>query len=119
MKTIVNNESSEIIRMFNTEFNDLAEKPDLDLYPAHLQTVIDEVNEWVYDSINNGVYKCGFAKKQGPYDEVLYILLLLYSFVFGCYVLDTSIGFCCDGLLFKWVFLGSTFTCSLRGNLAT
>ncbi|KAJ3686099.1 hypothetical protein LUZ61_015263 [Rhynchospora tenuis] len=71
LKTIVNNESAEIIRMFNTEFNDLAEKPDLDLYPAHLRSAIDEVNDWVYDSINNGVYKCGFAKKQGPYDEAV------------------------------------------------
>ncbi|KAJ4732281.1 Glutathione S-transferase family protein [Rhynchospora pubera] len=71
LKTIVNNESAEIIQMFNTEFNDLAEKPDLDLYPVHLRPAIDEVNEWVYDSINNGVYKCGFAKKQGPYDEAV------------------------------------------------
>ncbi|KAH0453110.1 hypothetical protein IEQ34_017434 [Dendrobium chrysotoxum] len=71
LKTIVNNESSEIIRMFNTEFNEIAENPDLDLYPSHLQAVIDEVNEWVYDTINNGVYKCGFAQKQGPYNEAV------------------------------------------------
>ncbi|KAI0496605.1 hypothetical protein KFK09_022925 [Dendrobium nobile] len=71
LKTIVNNESVEIIRMFNTEFNEIAENPDLDLYPSHLQTVIDGVNEWVYETINNGVYRCGFAKKQGPYDEAV------------------------------------------------
>ncbi|KAF6136847.1 hypothetical protein GIB67_043236, partial [Kingdonia uniflora] len=69
LKTIVNNESSEIIRMFNTEFNDIAEIPTLDLYPSHLQSQIDKINEWVYDGINNGVYKCGFATKQGPYEE--------------------------------------------------
>ncbi|XP_027346741.1 uncharacterized protein LOC113858342 isoform X1 [Abrus precatorius] len=68
-KTIVNNESSEIIRMFNTEFNNVAENPTLDLYPADLKAQIDEINEWIYDSINNGVYKCGFAKKQEPYNE--------------------------------------------------
>ncbi|GFS41436.1 glutathione S-transferase family protein [Actinidia rufa] len=68
LKTIVNNESSELIRMFNTEFNDIAENRDLDLYPPHLQTQINETNEWIYDGINNGVYKCGFAKKQGPYE---------------------------------------------------
>ncbi|GMN62183.1 hypothetical protein TIFTF001_031258 [Ficus carica] len=71
LKTIVSNESAEIIRMFNTEFNDIAENPDLDLYPAHLQASIDQTNEWIYDAINNGVYKCGFAQKQGPYDEAL------------------------------------------------
>ncbi|KAL2344688.1 hypothetical protein Fmac_005973 [Flemingia macrophylla] len=69
LKTIVNNESSEIIRMFNTEFNDIAENPSLDLYPADLKAHIDDINELIYDSINNGVYKCGFAKKQEPYNE--------------------------------------------------
>ncbi|KAJ0041071.1 hypothetical protein Pint_26540 [Pistacia integerrima] len=57
MKTIVNNESSEIIRMFNTEFNDIAENPALDFYPADLRDQIDETNEWIYNGINNGVYK--------------------------------------------------------------
>ncbi|CAO2038525.1 unnamed protein product [Urochloa humidicola] len=71
LKTVVNNESSEIIRMLNTEFNDIAGNPGLDLYPVHLQASIDEINELVYDAINNGVYKCGFAKKQGPYDEAV------------------------------------------------
>ncbi|XP_020588385.1 uncharacterized protein LOC110030144 isoform X1 [Phalaenopsis equestris] len=71
LKTIVNNESSEIIRMFNTEFNEIAENADLNLYPSHLLAAIDEVNELVYNTINNGVYKCGFATKQGPYDEAV------------------------------------------------
>ncbi|XP_042438758.1 glutathionyl-hydroquinone reductase YqjG-like isoform X1 [Zingiber officinale] len=71
LKTIVNNESAEIIRMLNTEFNDIADNPTLDLYPPHMQTKIDELNEWVYDTINNGVYRCGFAKKQGPYNEAV------------------------------------------------
>ena len=69
----MNNESSEILRMMNSQFNDIANNPDLDLYPQHLQAQIDEVNEWVYDRINDGVYKCGFAKKQEPYDEVKYL----------------------------------------------
>lgn len=79
LKTIVNNESSEIIRMFNTEFNHMAENAALDLYPPHLQTRIDETNEWIYDAINNGVYKCGFARKQGPYDEVISLSLYLQA----------------------------------------
>ncbi|XP_024535485.1 uncharacterized protein LOC9636727 [Selaginella moellendorffii] len=68
-KTIVNNENSDIIRMLNSEFNHLAKRPDFDLYPRDLQAKIDEVNAWVYDSINNGVYRCGFATKQKPYEE--------------------------------------------------
>ena len=54
-KTIVNNESSEIIRMFNTAFNDQlpADKAKLDLYPEPLRKEIDELNEWVYDTVNS------------------------------------------------------------------
>lgn len=63
-KTIVNNESSEIIRMFNTEFQQLAKNPQLDLYPAALQKHIDEFNTRMYESINNGVYRAGFARTQ-------------------------------------------------------
>ncbi len=53
--TIVNNESSEIIRMFNTAFNDEipADKAALDIYPEALRKEIDEVNEWVYDTVNS------------------------------------------------------------------
>ena len=66
-KVIVNNESSEIIRMFNSAFNELTGNA-LDFYPEHLRTEIDEVNEFVYHNINNGVYKTGFATTQEAYD---------------------------------------------------
>uniref|UniRef100_A0A1D2AFA8 GST C-terminal domain-containing protein n=1 Tax=Auxenochlorella protothecoides TaxID=3075 RepID=A0A1D2AFA8_AUXPR len=68
-KTIVNNESSEILRIFNSAFNDVATKPELDLYPEDLRAKIDEVNDWVYTYINNGVYRCGFATSQEAYEE--------------------------------------------------
>jgi putative glutathione S-transferase len=65
----VNNESSEIIRMLNSEFDEWAGNPDLDLYPQELREEIDRINERVYDSINNGVYRCGFATSQWAYEE--------------------------------------------------
>ena len=66
--TIVNNESSEIIRMFNAEFQAFAAQPQLDLYPPALRATIDETNAWVYRSINNGVYRSGFARSQRAHE---------------------------------------------------
>jgi putative glutathione S-transferase len=80
-ETIVNNESSEIIRMFYTEFDDLLPEkfreqshPAGGYYPESLKEQIDQFNEWVYDTINNGVYKCGFASSQEAYDKNIDIL---------------------------------------------
>ena len=67
-ETIVNNESSEIIRMFNSAFDDYTES-DLDFYPESLRKEIDAINEIVYHNINNGVYRAGFATTQSAYDE--------------------------------------------------
>jgi len=70
-KTIVNNESSEIIRMLNSEFNEFGETPEqksLDLYPENLRTQIEEINDIVYNGFNNGVYKAGFATSQEAYE---------------------------------------------------
>ncbi|MGD9592402.1 MAG: glutathione S-transferase C-terminal domain-containing protein, partial [Candidatus Berkiella sp.] len=65
--TIVNNESAEIIRMLNSAFNGIAGNQK-DFYPLALQNEIDEVNQFVYENINNGVYRCGFATEQVAYD---------------------------------------------------
>lgn len=67
-QTIVNNESAEIIRIFNTAFNDLTGNV-ADYYPLKLRSEIDEINAFVYHNINNGVYKVGFATEQAAYDE--------------------------------------------------
>lgn len=67
--TIANNESSEIIRMFNAEFQAFAETAAVDLYPKELRAEIDEINDWVYRQINNGVYRCGFARSQSAYER--------------------------------------------------
>lgn len=66
--TIVSNESSEIIRMFNSAFNSLTGNTD-DYYPDSLQANIDHWNEFIYPNINNGVYRCGFATTQEAYEE--------------------------------------------------
>ncbi len=66
--TIVNNESAEIIRMLNSQFNAIAERPELDFYPKELRGTIDEINETVYHTVNNGVYKAGFATSQEVYE---------------------------------------------------
>ena len=66
--TIVSNESAEIIRMLNSAFNAHAKHPELDFYPANLRTEIDAVNERVYHTLNNGVYRSGFARSQEAYD---------------------------------------------------
>lgn len=67
--TIVSNESSEIIRMLSSEFNEFAtNNVELDLYAPEDRAAIDAVNDWVYPTINNGVYRCGFAKSQQAYD---------------------------------------------------
>lgn len=72
-KTIVNNESSEIILMFNSEFNEFGDT-SLDFYPEELRADIDQINETVYHNINNGVYKCGFATTQEAYEEAFHNL---------------------------------------------
>jgi putative glutathione S-transferase len=66
--TIVSNESSEIIRMFNSEFNELTGNKT-DYYPQSERDAIDEWNAFVYPNVNNGVYRCGFATTQSAYEE--------------------------------------------------
>lgn len=69
-RCIVNNESSEIIRMFNSAFDAVGAKAG-DYYPVSLRPAIDAVNALVYDKVNNGVYKAGFATTQAAYDEAV------------------------------------------------
>ena len=68
--TVVNNESSEIIRMFNSAF-DAVGANDRDFYPPALRKEIDELNDLIYPNINDGVYRAGFASKQEAYEEAV------------------------------------------------
>lgn len=67
-QTIVNNESSEIIRMLNSAFDEFTDV-DLDFYPQALREEIDAINLPIYENVNNGVYRCGFARTQQAYDQ--------------------------------------------------
>lgn len=83
LSTIVNNESSEIIRLLNSAFQSVCEHPEVDLYPEVLRGAIDDTNAWVYADINNGVYRCGFAQTQTAYDHALKALFVALDRVEG------------------------------------
>ena len=69
--TIVSNESADIIRMLNQEFNAFARHPNVNLAPSHLENAMKQVDDWIYPTINNGVYRCGFATSQQAYDQAI------------------------------------------------
>jgi len=81
-KTIVNNESAEIIRMFNSAFDGLTGNDD-DYYPEALRSRIDALNSRIYDTVNNGVYKAGFATTQPAYDEAVTALFASLDWIEG------------------------------------
>jgi putative glutathione S-transferase len=121
-KRIVNNESSEIIRMFNGAFDDLTGN-DLDFYPAPLRGEIDELNERIYPAVNNGVYRAGFATSQQAYeqafDEVfaeldhLELLLGANRYLAGEYLTEADIRLFTTLIRFDAVYYGH-FKCNLR-----
>jgi len=120
--TIVNNESSEIIRMFNSAFDDVGALPG-DYYPAPLRERIDQVNARIYDTVNNGVYKAGFATTQAAYEEAVLPLFASLNWIES--LLATSPYLCGDQLTeadwrlfttllrFDAVYVGH-FKCNLR-----
>lgn len=81
-RTIVSNESAEIIRMFNSAFNELTGN-EADYYPEALRPEIDRINPRIYDDINNGVYKAGFATTQEAYEEAVTALFAALDWVEG------------------------------------
>lgn len=74
--TIVSNESADIIRMLNSAFNAFTDV-NTDYYPSDKRTEIDALNERIYDAVNNGVYKAGFATTQEAYDEAVHALFAM------------------------------------------
>ncbi len=119
---IVNNESAEIIRMFNSAFDDLTGN-DLDFYPAPLRAEIDALNERIYPAVNNGVYRAGFATSQQAYEEAfdelfgeldrLEQLLGANRYLTGEYLTEADIRLFTTMIRFDAVYFGH-FKCNLR-----
>ncbi|MDO5705515.1 MAG: glutathione S-transferase C-terminal domain-containing protein, partial [Paracoccus sp. (in: a-proteobacteria)] len=79
---IVSNESAEIIRMFNSAFNGVTGNTD-DYYPEPMRARIDDLNTRIYDTVNNGVYKAGFATSQSAYDKAVHPLFESLDWIEG------------------------------------
>ena len=119
---IVNNESSEVLRMLDTAFAPLAEHP-IDLYPPPLREEIDALSEFIYDNVNNAVYKAGFATRQEVYEREVFSLFAALGelderlsdrrFLFGAEPVETDIRLFTTLLRFDAVYQ-IHFKCSLR-----
>jgi putative glutathione S-transferase len=121
-ETIVNNESSEIIRMFNSSFDAYTESK-IDLYPEELRPAIDEINDKIYTTVNNGVYKTGFAANQVAYEKSflelfetlneMEILLGRQKYLVGDKITEADIRFFTTLIRFDVVYYVH-FKCNLR-----
>ncbi|MGV6397887.1 glutathione S-transferase family protein [Pseudomonas caspiana] len=122
LQRIVSNESAEIIRMFNSAFDELTGNR-LDLYPDALQQSINQLNDRIYPAVNNGVYRAGFATSQGAYEqafddvfaelEVLEKRLGEKRFLTGEYLTEADIRLFTTIVRFDPVYHGH-FKCNLR-----
>jgi putative glutathione S-transferase len=119
---IVNNESADIIRMFESEFDEWADM-SFDLYPSHLRTEIDAFNERLYHNVNNGVYKAGFSRDQAAYEEAVKNLFTMLdeiettlshrSYLFGEKMTESDIRLFTTAIRFDLVYY-SHFKCNIR-----
>ncbi|MBO6504820.1 MAG: glutathione S-transferase family protein [Kordiimonadaceae bacterium] len=120
--TIVSNESADIIRMFNSAFDQVGATAG-DYWPAHLRADIEPVNDRIYHTVNNGVYKSGFATSQDAYEEALYPLfdsldwledrLASRRFLMGDTLTEADIRLFTTLVRFDPVYVGH-FKCNLR-----
>lgn len=120
--TIVSNESADIIRMFNSAFDDIGAAPG-DYWPEELRGDIETINDRVYDTINNGVYKSGFATSQEAYEEALHPLfdsldwleakLAGQRYLLGSALTEADIRLFTTLVRFDPVYVGH-FKCNLR-----
>lgn len=119
---VVSNESAEIVRMFNSAFDGLTDSR-LDFYPPALRSEIDTINQRVYDTVNNGVYRAGFATRQAPYEEAfdalfdsldwLEGLLAERRYLTGAHLTEADVRLFTSLIRFDAVYHGH-FKCNLR-----
>ncbi len=122
-KRIVSNSDDDIIRMLESEFDAFAEHPQLDLYPRELRSKIDELNDFLYETFNDGVYRAGFATSQDAYERAAYGVfttidameerLAYQRYLFGAQPVETDWRFFVTLVRFDAVYYGH-FKCNLR-----
>ncbi len=122
-KRIVSNSDDDLMRMLETEFDAFAANPQLDLYPRELRAQIDELNYFLYETFNNGVYRAGFATSQAAYEEAAYGVfttldameerLAYHRYLFGARPVETDWRFFVTLIRFDSVYYGH-FKCNLR-----
>lgn len=121
-KRIVSNSDDDIMRMFNQAFNGFTESP-IDLYPEDLRPEIDALNEFIYENINNGVYRAGFATSQFAYEQAVKKLfdaldqmenrLSTHRYLFGDRIVESDWRFFVTLIRFDAVYHGH-FKCNIR-----
>jgi putative glutathione S-transferase len=129
-ETVVNNESSEVLRMLSTEFDAFVPEDRREsarpLFPKSLQKEIEEMNEWVYNTVNSGVYKTGFATTQAAYEENLHALFASLDrlekhleqpghspFLFGQHITEADIRLFTTLIRFDVAYV-TIFKCNLK-----
>jgi putative glutathione S-transferase len=122
-KRIVSNDDDHIMRMLESEFDEFATNPQLDLYPPALRHEIDKLNDFLYQTFNNGVYRAGFATSQAAYEEAAYGVfsaidameerLAYHRYLFGPQPVETDWRFFVTLVRFDPVYYGH-FKCNLR-----
>ena len=120
--TIISNSDDDIMRMFNQSFNQLTEN-QLDLYPLALRQEIDELNDFIYEHINNGVYRAGFATSQKAYEQAVKLVfsaldkmekrLSIQRYLFGQRIVETDWRLFVTLVRFDTVYHGH-FKCNIR-----
>lgn len=122
-KRIVSNDDDDIMRMLEMEFDAFATNPQFNLYPRELRAEIDELNEFLYETFNNGVYRAGFATSQSAYERAAYGVFMTLDameerlayrrYLFGGQPVETDWRFFVTLIRFDPVYYGH-FKCNLR-----